>query len=134
MIGQQYDALILGGGLAGATMALLLARAGWSVAVLEKSNFPRNKVWGEFLSATNIQLLQELGIADAFSLHAGPQVDKVGLFAGRMILSAQTPQPHQPNSFWGWGHALRRERLDTMLLNRVKKVARRCGNPGKQLS
>ena len=36
-----YDAMIIGAGPAGATAALMLARADWSVAVVEKAPFPR---------------------------------------------------------------------------------------------
>ena len=73
MTASILDALIIGGGPAGGTAALLLARAGWSVAVLEKSTFPRQKVCGEFLSATNLPLLRHLGIAEPFLALAGPE-------------------------------------------------------------
>src|SRR5260370_41391518 len=66
------DALIIGGGPAGSTAALLLAKAGWSVGLVEKSRFPRRKVCGEFLSATNLPLLRHLGVADSFRKWAGP--------------------------------------------------------------
>ena len=71
------DALIIGGGPGGATAALLLARAGWSVRVIEKAAFPRGKVCGEFLSATNLPLLRELGVAEDFQELAGPEVRQV---------------------------------------------------------
>ncbi|HTJ02570.1 MAG TPA: FAD-dependent oxidoreductase, partial [Methylovirgula sp.] len=48
-----YDAIVIGAGPAGATSALALARRGWSVALIEKTLFPRRKVCGEFISASN---------------------------------------------------------------------------------
>jgi 2-polyprenyl-6-methoxyphenol hydroxylase-like FAD-dependent oxidoreductase len=79
---MRYDAVVIGGGPAGSTAALLLARAGWTVALVEQAVFPRRKVCGEFLSATNIPLLQELGVWDEFLEAAGPPVTRVGIFAG----------------------------------------------------
>jgi menaquinone-9 beta-reductase len=60
--GLRYDALIVGGGPAGATAAILLAQTGWRVAVAEKKPFPRRKVCGEFVSATSWPLLRELWV------------------------------------------------------------------------
>ena len=69
-----YDAVVIGAGPAGSTAALMLARAGWSVAVVEKARFPRRKVCGEFISATSLPLLQEIGVAEQFLERAGPEV------------------------------------------------------------
>ncbi len=106
-----YDALVIGGGPAGAATALLLARGGWSVVLLERKTFPRRKVCGEYLSATNLPLLDRLGLGDFFHATAGPPVRHVGLFAGRAILAADLPRPAA-----AWGQALSREKLDTALL------------------
>src|SRR5437763_17214352 len=78
---MRYDAIVIGAGPAGSTAALLLARAGWSIAIVEKSSFPRRKVCGEFISATSMPLLHELGVLDDFLHQAGPEVQRVGLFA-----------------------------------------------------
>lgn len=120
---MNYDAIIIGGGPAGATAALLLARAGWSVAVLEKEIFPRRKVCGEFLSATNFPLLEELGIVEAFRAAAGPEVREIGLFAGRTQLKARIPRMRDAEL--SWGQALGREQLDTLLLKRAQQLDRK---------
>ena len=121
------DALIIGGGPGGATAALLLARAGWSVAVIEKAAFPRGKVCGEFLSATNLPLLRELGVAEDFRELAGPEVRQVGLFAREVSLVAAMPRP--ANGDDAWGRALGRERLDTLLLERAAAAGAEVWQP-----
>lgn len=111
------EALVIGGGPGGATAALLLARAGWRVTLLERKRFPRRKVCGEYLSGTNRPLLDQLGIADVFDRAAGPEVRRVGLFAGDSTLCADLPRP--PTATACWGRALSREHLDTMLVQQA---------------
>jgi flavin-dependent dehydrogenase len=115
-----YDALVIGGGPGGATTALLLARAGWSVILLERKIFPRRKVCGEYLSATTFPLLEYLGIAQTFRETAGPQVLRVGLFSGSSVLSAELPRLGGRNA--DRGRALAREQLDTLLLDQAAKA------------
>ena len=119
---EDFDALVIGGGPGGATTALLLAQGGWSVAVVERQRFPRRKVCGEYLSAANWPLLEALGIAESFDRCSGPEIRRVGLFAGQAFVGADLPLP-QSSPAIRWGRALSRERLDAMLLDR----AARCG-------
>jgi 2-polyprenyl-6-methoxyphenol hydroxylase-like FAD-dependent oxidoreductase len=114
---HDYDAVIVGAGPAGATAAILLAEAGWSVAVVEKTLFPRRKVCGECIAATNLPLLRSLGVADEFMALAGPELRRVGLFVGDTTLSADLPPLTGDNH--AWGRALGREHLDTLLLGRA---------------
>jgi flavin-dependent dehydrogenase len=60
----DYDAIVVGGGPAGSTVAIRLAEAGWSVALVEQKEFPRRKVCGECIAATNLDLLDALGPDD----------------------------------------------------------------------
>ena len=57
------DVAIIGAGPAGSAAAIELARAGARVLMLEKAEFPRPKVCGEFLSPEGVVALRELGVA-----------------------------------------------------------------------
>ncbi|MBW7460228.1 FAD-dependent oxidoreductase, partial [Paenibacillus sepulcri] len=46
---MMYDAIVLGAGIAGSSMALSLARQGWNTLLVDRHSFPRHKVCGEFL-------------------------------------------------------------------------------------
>src|SRR6202161_3733699 len=57
------DILIIGGGPAGSTAAILLAEMGYRVVVLEKAHHPRFHI-GESLLPANLPLLERLGVAE----------------------------------------------------------------------
>jgi 2-polyprenyl-6-methoxyphenol hydroxylase-like FAD-dependent oxidoreductase len=123
----RYDALIVGGGVAGATAAILLAGAGWSVALVEKRAFPRRKVCGECVAAPNLELLDALGIGAEFDALAGPPLERVALCAGDDEVRAALPSLRGAGS--PWGRALGRERLDTLLLERLGALGAEVWQP-----
>jgi 2-polyprenyl-6-methoxyphenol hydroxylase-like FAD-dependent oxidoreductase len=59
------DVLIAGGGPAGATLALLLGRAGLSVDLFDARRFPREKPCGEGIMPAGVAVLERLGLRDA---------------------------------------------------------------------
>ena len=67
----RFDAVIVGAGSAGAAAAIALARAGWSVALVEQQRFPRTRVCGECLVAGCQPLLAALGVAAELDGRAG---------------------------------------------------------------
>jgi menaquinone-9 beta-reductase len=58
----MYDVICVGGGLAGAAYANLMAQKGLKVMVIEKDTFPRHKVCGEYVSMESYQFLERLGL------------------------------------------------------------------------
>ena len=120
---NRFDALVVGAGPSGSAAALLLARAGWKVAIAERSAFPRRKVCGEYVSGASWPLLQELGVAEDVMSRAGPEITRVGFFARDAEIAAPMPQPV------AWGRALGRETLDTLLLEAVKRAGARSFQP-----
>jgi 2-polyprenyl-6-methoxyphenol hydroxylase-like FAD-dependent oxidoreductase len=70
----MIDAVVAGGGPAGSTCALLLARAGLSVTLVERATFPRRKICGEYLNSGAVAALDRIGVltdvrARAHALH-----------------------------------------------------------------
>ena len=123
----DFDAVIVGAGPAGSSAAILLARAGWSVALVEKQPFPRRKVCGECVAASNLPLLDALGIGAAFSTAAGPDLRQVALMRGEDKVVADLPTASSLTH--PWGSALGRETLDTLLLEEARSAGAHIFQP-----
>src|SRR5438477_9052872 len=67
----MLDVAIAGGGPAGSSAALTLARAGLETLMIERSQFPRTKACGEYLNAGAVALLCELGMEPVLAPIAG---------------------------------------------------------------
>ena len=124
---SAYDAVIIGAGPAGSSAASLLARAGWSVALLESAAFPRRKVCGECIAAGNLPLLEAMGLGAALRQYAGPPLRRVALWHGEVSVSAALPACPGAGHHGDpghvdhpWGRALGREHLDTLLLEQAR--------------
>ena len=66
------DVAIAGAGPAGAVAAVVLARAGARVQLLDRAAFPRQKLCGDTINPGAVQLLERLGLADSLQLHGMP--------------------------------------------------------------
>lgn len=71
---REFDVAIIGGSIAGSALAALLSKAGVSVALFERSKFPRDKVCGEFLSWDALPILDLLGIRSSVDRLAPPRI------------------------------------------------------------
>ena len=58
----KYDVAIIGGGLAGLSLAIQCAKSGFNTVLYEKETFPFHKVCGEYISLESEDFLASLGI------------------------------------------------------------------------
>ena len=61
MTNQNFDVIVIGGGLAGLTSAIHLAKAKSKVLLIEKNDYPKHKVCGEYVSNEVLPYLEYLG-------------------------------------------------------------------------
>jgi menaquinone-9 beta-reductase len=59
---ERFDVAIVGAGPAGSSAAVTISRRGYSVALLDKEQFPREKLCGDFLNPINWPVLRDFGV------------------------------------------------------------------------
>lgn len=113
-----HDVLIAGAGPAGSHLALRLARAGWSVGLVDRATFPRGKPCGEFLSPECLPLLEEVGLADGVRAAGARPVRGLRLCGfGRSARGSYGPVGGREAP--GRGLGIRRETLDALAFERA---------------
>jgi menaquinone-9 beta-reductase len=63
MTAGRFDVVVAGAGPAGSIAALVLARAGARVALVDKAAFPRDKACGDLIGPRGVQVLADLGLS-----------------------------------------------------------------------
>lgn len=61
---KDFDVVIVGGSVAGSSLALGLAKKGIRIALIDKASFPRRKACGEGLSDVALKMLFALGVGE----------------------------------------------------------------------
>lgn len=61
---NDFDAIVVGAGPAGSTLAALLGQRGVSTLLLDKDTFPRDKVCGEYMSPEATATLDRVGVLE----------------------------------------------------------------------
>jgi menaquinone-9 beta-reductase len=113
---KRFDAAIVGAGPAGSSTAIHLVRKGYSVALLDKAQFPREKLCGDFFNPINWPLLRELEIDN--EILACPH-EKISMFRFTSF-SGDEAEVSLPGSEDGtcFGLGVRRFDLDYVFLNK----------------
>ena len=110
---REFDIVIIGGGPAGSSSAILLSKKGYSVSLIEKKSFPREVLCGEFISKEVIEFLKDNLLYEEF-LKLNPNLITTFRFRcenGKDILSSL--------KFPAYG--IKRSKLDNYLLSRARE-------------
>jgi flavin-dependent dehydrogenase len=83
----MFDAIVVGGRCAGAATALLLARKGFKVLVVDKARFPSEIPHGHFIHRQGPGLLNHWGVLDHIVRSGCPPVTKVTMDLGDFPLT-----------------------------------------------
>src|SRR5690349_13758495 len=107
---HRHDALVIGGGPAGAATGHWLARAGHDVVVVERKTFPREKTCGDGLTPRAVHQVEEMGLGE--ELTKFHRYDGLRACAHGITLELQWPDhPVYPS----YGYVVRRRDLDQMV-------------------
>lgn len=105
----DWDLIVVGAGIAGSSTAILAAREGLRVLLIEAKRFPREKVCGGCLNPRAIDYLKRLGVAE--------QLQRQGtIVLGRLhVQFGRTPHCWSIPSLW----SIRRSTVDTILVQKA---------------
>lgn len=116
---DHFDAIIIGGGPAGATTAGLLAKRGHKVIVLDRERFPRYHI-GESLIPAFMRPMEELGIVE--------KMDERGFerkYGGTLVWgNAQIPWNFSfiKGGPYAYAYHTRRADMDALILDRAREL------------
>ena len=119
---MKAEVVVVGGGPAGASAAIRLARRGIDVWVLDRARFPRAKPCGEFLSPGATPILEELGVREAVEAAGALRLERVRIDAHGAVVELEFPSGEGAPP---WGYSLSRHALDAILLDAARAAGAR---------
>ncbi len=114
---HDVEAIVVGGGPGGSTIAAALAEAGHRVLLLDKARFPRHKACSEYINAGAAQLLDQMGTLDDVIAAGAHRMEAMIVHApngNRFMANFAKAEPGRA------ALGLSRHRFDHLLLERAK--------------
>jgi flavin-dependent dehydrogenase len=78
----MYDVIVIGARCAGSPTAMLLARAGYKVLLLDKATFPSDKLSTHYIQPAGVQALAGWGLLDRVIAAGTPPIETFSVFLG----------------------------------------------------
>jgi geranylgeranyl reductase family protein len=112
-----FDVVIVGGGPSGSACAYWLAQAGWSVCLIEKKHFPREKTCGDGLTPRSVYQLAEMGLEGVVAANGHKYNGLRGFGFGASLEMNWPEHPVFPN----YGYTITRFNLDGLVAENAAK-------------
>lgn len=123
---QSCDVLIVGGGPAGSSTAVALARQGVDVMLVDRARFPRPKPCAEYLSPEASRILDAMGALDTVESTGAAQLRGVLVRAPNgATIRGEFIAGHAYTPYRERGLSIRREVLDKVLIDSARAAGAR---------
>jgi 2-polyprenyl-6-methoxyphenol hydroxylase-like FAD-dependent oxidoreductase len=109
---SHYDAIVVGARCAGSPTAMLLARKGYRVLLVDRASFPSDTVSTHLIHAPGVAALRHWGFLDQVIASGCPPIDRYAFDFGPVTISG-TPRPCDGSST---AYSPRRTVLDNILV------------------
>jgi flavin-dependent dehydrogenase len=111
MAGNEYDVIVVGARCAGSPTAMLLARKGYRVLLVDRTTFPSDTVSTHIVHPQGVASLRRWGLLDGVVGSGCPPIDTYAFDFGPFVIEGSPGTPDSPVSY-----CPRRTVLDTLLV------------------
>ncbi|MDX3536038.1 NAD(P)/FAD-dependent oxidoreductase [Streptomyces sp. MB09-01] len=115
---SPYDVIVVGARCAGAPLAMLLARTGHSVLLLDRASFPSDTLSTHWILRPGVELLASWGLEDRLAATGCPPIDQLRVDFGSTVLSGTPTAANGPATTY----APRRSVLDALLVDAAREA------------
>ena len=117
MVRNSYDAIVVGARCAGSPTAMLLARRGYNVLVVDKATFPSDTVSTHLVHPPGVAALRRWGLLDRLVATGCPPIHTYSFDFGPFTISGSPGTEEAPASY-----APRRTVLDKLLVDAASEA------------
>src|SRR5262245_11672166 len=117
MAGNSYDAIVVGARCAGSPTAMLLARKGHKVLVVDRATFPSDTISTHLIHPPGVTALRRWGLLDRVVATGCPAIHTYAFDMGPFVISGTPGHDDSPVSY-----GPRRTVLDKLLVDAASEA------------
>ncbi len=131
---METDAVVVGAGPSGATTALLLAKLGHDVVLVDRARFPRDKACGEGVMPPGVEVLRRMGLYDRVLATGARPLRGVTYQHPGARPRVNIPFPLPPGGGPAHGLGVRRTTFDAALIEAVRQEPHASVREGERVT